>query len=78
MDQIKKIEVFEDRSYRDLPSDELRTLVAKIEEERKKKFVFRPITSGPNAGYEAFGFKDGYYDSWLLDGDAKVNDLFAA
>ncbi len=78
VEQIKKIEIFEDGVYRELLPDELQALVARIEEEKKKKFVFTLITSGPNAGYQQFDFKNGHDDSWLLDGHFKLNGEMAS
>jgi len=74
VEQIKKVELFENRIYRELRTDEQRELVARIDGERKETFLFTTITSGPQAGYEAFAFKKGHSGSWLLDGDVNVSE----
>jgi hypothetical protein len=67
--QITKIEIFDDGAYREFTSEELRVLLARIEEEREKVFRFHLVTSGRRAGHIDFEFKDGHHDSWLLDGE---------
>jgi len=67
--QIAKVEIFDDGVYRELAPDELRALVDRIEEERKRVFRFQLVTSGRRAGHVDPHFKDGHQDSWLLDGE---------
>lgn len=68
VEQITKIEMLDNGAYRELAPEELRELVARIEEERNTKFTFVAVTSGRRAGHIAPRFKDGHHESWLCDG----------
>ena len=52
--------------YEPLEGAALQTLLMAIDKERKEKLVF---VKGPRSGYLYVGPKDGFTESWLLDGD---------
>jgi len=62
-DQFLAVEIREGRTYRTLSDDELRSLVARIEEERDSKLEFLP-----DDGTLPVKLKDGFSESWLIDG----------
>ena len=72
VEHITKIEILEGRAYRELPSDELQALSARIDREREDTFRVTTVKSGRQAGYERLDFKDGRHASWLLDGEMQV------
>lgn len=67
-DQIEKVELFDEGSYRQLSQLEVLELVSQIEQETSEKLEISTISGGKNAGKRGVRLRDHASDSWLIDG----------